>query len=276
MENLLERALIFINRWSYVFYGVGALGLILYLRRAREAFRQRRYTPFPIEREEASAALRDALLIMLVIIAILGTTFYIDRILLADVPSAGADQSLFERGRSLFVAPTPPAIALLPQESPEDQSEQEDNTESSKENSPESTRESKATEEEGTAAQEESPSIEETATPIIILSSKPVAACEVPGVKITSPANGEVISGDVVIMGSASIDGFQSYKIEYGKGISPDSFDLLGEKLDPVEEGLLLDGVSDSFTSGLWILRLTVLDEAGNSPTPCEIKIVIP
>ena len=108
MENLLERALIFINRWSYVFYGVGGLGLILYFRRAREAFHQRRYTPFPIEREEASTTLRDALLIMLVIIAILGTTFYIDRILLADLPSAGAEQSFFDR--AFFATPPPPAI----------------------------------------------------------------------------------------------------------------------------------------------------------------------
>lgn len=281
MENYLEQALIFIKRWNFVFYGVGALGLILYFRQAREAFHERRYTPFPIEREEASAALRGALLIMLVLIAILGTTFYIDRVLLADLPSAGAEQSFWERAQNIFIPPTPPAIGLPTQEdeegeTPEGETPQEESAEPNQENSPESTPEGTAIEEEGTATEEESPAIEETATPIIMLSEEPVAACEAPGVNITSPANGEVISGDVVIMGNAAIDGFQSYKIEYGQGISPDSFDLLGEKLDPVEEGLLLDGVTDSFTSGLWTLRLTVLDEAGNAPTPCEIKIVIP
>lgn len=262
-----------------MFYGVGALGLILYLRSAREAFHERRYTPFPIEREEASAALRGALFMMLVLIAILGTTFYIDRVLLADLPSTGAEQSFWERAQNIFIPPTPPAIGLPTEENeegetpedevPQEESQSDERAEPSPENSPEDAPES-------TEAQEESPAIEESATPIILLSEQPVAACEVPGVNITSPANGEVISGDVIIIGNAAIDGFQSYKIEYGQGISPDSLELLGEKSDPVEEGILLDGVSDAFTSGLWTLRLTVLDEAGNAPTPCEIQIVIP
>ena len=289
MENLLERALIFINRWSYVFYGVGGLGLILYFRRAREAFHQRRYTPFPIEREEASTTLRDALLIMLVIIAILGTTFYIDRILLADLPSAGAEQSFFDR--AFFATPTPPAIGSTIEQDEEGQPAEESNGESSQQDNPESaateedklsTPESAAAEEdklstpESTTAQEESVPTQEAATPTIEPTETPVAAsCEAPGVNITSPANGEVLRGNVAIVGDATIDRFQSYKIEYGKGISPDTFEVLGERLESIQEGLLMEWAIDSLDSGVWTVRLTVVDETGNGPTPCEIQVVI-
>jgi hypothetical protein len=66
MEDLWQRALLFIDRWSFVLYIVGILGVVRYLLVARDAYQQRRFTPFPIEREEAGALLRDSLILSLI------------------------------------------------------------------------------------------------------------------------------------------------------------------------------------------------------------------
>ena len=250
MENLLVRALIFINRWSYVFYIVGGLGIIVYLRRARKAFHQRRYTPFPIEREEASATLRDGLIIIIIIIAILATTFYIDRILLVDPsPATGADQSLFSP--SFFAIPTSPAIPSTSLFTP--------------------------TLSEGEEAVEKSENLEEAeAPPSIEASDVPPATCDIADVQISAPANAESVSGNVAIMGTANIDDFQFYKIEYGQGANPEFFTILGETvLEPVDNGLLMNWATDTLTSDIWTLRLTVVDQSGYFSSPCEIHVVI-
>lgn len=308
MDTLLPQALLAIDRWSFVIYAVGALGVLLYLLRAREAYRQRRFTPFPIEREEATATLRDALVIMVIMVAILATTFYIDRILLAapDAVIAPNDAPIAVERPS--PTPTSPAIGPQPSDVPTltPEGADADPTAASSEGGPDATPTEAAT---PTAPPPPSPTpappsptvpptmtpeptpTEVVATPIPTQPPPPTAPpppptpdrpavpaanCGTPGVQITSPGNGQVVSGSVTIRGTASIDRFQFYKVEYGAGTNPGSFASIGDTVpQPVTNGNLATWQTASFPAGVWALRLTVVDETGNFPPPCQIYVVI-
>ncbi len=112
----------------------------------------------------------------------------------------------------------------------------------------------------------------ETPTPAPL----PVVRCPLPGVCITSPVNGQVIQGQVTIRGTASIDAFQFYKVEYGMGETPQQWNSIGEvRRTPVADGALAVWDVSGFPPGAYRLRLTVVDMSGNFPPPYEISVVV-
>lgn len=113
-----------------------------------------------------------------------------------------------------------------------------------------------------------------TATPTRTPLPPPV--CPQPGVRITAPAMNQVIAGQVTIRGTAQIDQFQFYKLEYGLGEDPQQWNSIGDThRAPVADGAL--GVWDTagFPNGAFKLRLTVVDRSGNFPSPCEVRVII-
>ncbi|MGH2544897.1 MAG: hypothetical protein ACRDIB_19060, partial [Ardenticatenaceae bacterium] len=259
MEELLPRALAFIDRWSYVFYIVGGLGVLLYLLRARDAFRQRRYTPFPIEREESTAMLRDSFIILTILVAILATTYYIDRVLLSP-PAIAADNEGIAVAEATST-PTSPAIGPSPtSEATASVAAPETTPPSGAEEGASATLESAQTPPPGesptvaqpTATSPQPPTAQPTTTepppPTEVVEVSPIptqpppptdtpvptqppapptatsppppppvpaASCGSPGVQITSPGNGQAVNGTVGVFGTANIDRFQFYKLEY-------------------------------------------------------------
>lgn len=102
----------------------------------------------------------------------------------------------------------------------------------------------------------------------------PAAFCPSPGVQISSPGNGQHVSGAVDIYGTANIDNFQFYKVEYSGG---GGFSVIGDLVyTPVSGGYLTTWNAGGFGSGTYTLRLTVVDVSGNYPAPCEISVIIP
>ena len=86
----------------------------------------------------------------------------------------------------------------------------------------------------------------------------------------------QVIAGQVTIRGTAQIDQFQFYKLEYGLGENPQQWNSIGDiHRSPVADGAL--GVWDTagFPNGVFKLRLTVVDASGNFPAPCEVRVII-
>jgi hypothetical protein len=81
---------------------------------------------------------------------------------------------------------------------------------------------------------------------------------------ITYPKPSSIISGSVAIKGSANIEGFSGYKVEYSDASAPDTWTKIIDNKQPVEEGLL--GVwSVSNTEGRYNLRLTIMNASGES-----------
>ena len=104
----------------------------------------------------------------------------------------------------------------------------------------------------------------------------PAAACPDENVCITLPGMNASISGRVAIQGTANHDRFQFYKVEYGQGEKPTSWHVINDvHTSPVLNGLLEEFDTVSFPDGVYWLRLTVVDETGNFPPPCRVRVLI-
>jgi len=82
---------------------------------------------------------------------------------------------------------------------------------------------------------------------------------------ITSPGRYEEVSGIVDIYGSASGDNFQHYKVEYGSGTNPTSWNQLGSSIySQIDDDLLVSWDTDSTEDGTYTIKLTVVDIYGD------------
>lgn len=119
------------------------------------------------------------------------------------------------------------------------------------------------------------PTATPTATP------EPVAAapvCPDPRAVIVAPGVGQVLSGTVNILGTATHENFQYYKIEYAQGENVDpnaTFSYLADARVQVTGSLLATFDSADFANGAYTLKLTVVDNSGNFPPPCTVSVVI-
>lgn len=117
--------------------------------------------------------------------------------------------------------------------------------------------------------------------PVIVV-KKPTPAPLRPAVcnentKITFPRQGETLNspGTFSITGTASIEDFQFYKLELGVGEAPIDFFSIDEvKTNPIVNGILLrDWNTGALPEGTYILRLTVVDNRGQFPPPCDVLV---
>lgn len=124
-------------------------------------------------------------------------------------------------------------------------------------------------------------SVEEIVGPTTttISGSEIPSGCANPNATITSPEEGESISGLVEVSGAANIPGFAFYKIEV-RSLSPDAvWRAIGAGTEPVcDQGCNISEIlarwdASLVTPGEYIFRLMVLDAAGNAPLPCEVSV---
>jgi membrane peptidoglycan carboxypeptidase len=79
-------------------------------------------------------------------------------------------------------------------------------------------------------------------------------------VAFISPRPYEYVKGGVVITGNATLDGFQLYRVEVGKGLNPVEWKLLGgDYPTPVQGGPLAFWDTTQEEEGLYTLQLTVV-----------------
>ncbi len=219
----------------------GLLALILCIREIREAQRGRTQTIFSLERELASVRESRARVTLIAVLSVLAV-FTLLRF--AVVPSQNLPP--------VREATPTQVLILLPT-----------NTEAP----PTPTRTRIPTRPRPTSLP---PSETPTSTPL------PLPSCPLPGVCITSPAAGEAIKGQITIRGSAAIDAFQFYKLEYGMGETPQQWNSIGEvQRTPVVDGVLAVWNTSGFPAGVFKLRLTVVDASGNFPAPFEIGVIV-
>ncbi|MEI7743007.1 MAG: DUF6531 domain-containing protein, partial [Chloroflexota bacterium] len=87
-----------------------------------------------------------------------------------------------------------------------------------------------------------------------------------PTATILAPTANQPVGGDVSITGTATDAGsFKDYLIDVGAGLSPSSWTRIGSYASPVANGPLATW-STADLSGVYTLRLTVEDNAGNTP----------
>ena len=93
---------------------------------------------------------------------------------------------------------------------------------------------------------------------------------------LQQPGSNQEVSGTISIIGTATHDQFQYYKIEYAAGanatqgfayLAGDNSAVIGSRLATVDTRVL--------SNGQWTLQLIVVDQTGNFPPPCRVTISV-
>jgi hypothetical protein len=110
-----------------------------------------------------------------------------------------------------------------------------------------------------------------TTTPAPIVQAP---ACPDQRAVILRPGTNETVSGSVSMVGTATHESFQYYKVEYAPA-GAGSFSYLAGDKNPVVNGFLATINTNTLGNGAWTLQLTVVDQTGNWPSPCQVTIVV-
>ncbi|RIK32759.1 MAG: hypothetical protein DCC55_36280 [Chloroflexi bacterium] len=241
--------------WLYAVCGLVALFQIYRLWNVRN---ERRQAVFSLEREKAIHELQSIFSTALLLLLIMGGTYFTSTTLRDAVASQIAEAR----------APNPtPAIIPTPTNTPLPATETPTVTPTSPPDL-------------ATSAAEATPEFEqplEAPQPTDTPAPEPVvqaASCPDPRAVIAAPGNGQVVSGIVSVAGTASHEQFQYYKIEYASAGS-ESFNYLNGGNSPVINGVLITFDSTVLGNGGWTLRLIVVDNTGNFPPPCQVTVQI-
>lgn len=97
-----------------------------------------------------------------------------------------------------------------------------------------------------------------------------------PSVAVSYPRENEYVSGIINIVGTANIPNFQFYKVEYGQGEVPYHYSSIGEVMRVQKTGTtLVTWDTATVPNGVYLLRLTAVENSGQFPLPCDVRIVV-
>jgi hypothetical protein len=257
MPILIEYVTIYAS-WIYAVCGLAALYQIYRLWTVRAG---RRQAVFSLEREKAVRELQNIFSIALLLLLVMGLTYFTSTTL------AEAVAPLVEQARNptsiVAVPPTPTntPLAILATNTPP----------------PVTPTATFTLTEILTLTEHVVEAIEVVAPPTATPEPPPpvaAAACADQRALIASPGSGQTLSGLVTVVGTASHEQFQYYKIEYAPAGSQ-NFNYLDGGNSPVINGALITFDTTAIANGSWTLRLIVVDATGNFPTPCEVTVQI-
>jgi hypothetical protein len=247
----MDRVLRVIADYQWWLYGLLALLVLFYLRRAFLARRQGARSIFKLEQEQARGRYLRSVVVTIIILVILAAVFGTTNLLIPSLQRTPEPTATVTTGPlsepTLTTTPPPPTITptvtatrVLP---------------------------TRAVMPTGT------PQSPTTPTPLV----RP-PSCPNPGARITSPGMNQAVIGDVSVRGSASISDFHYFKIEVAPGPNPvdGQWTVVGElHYIAVEGGVLETFNSGAYPPGIYTLRLVVVDRTGNFPDPCRVTVTV-
>lgn len=257
MLNVLGQLLDFIDQHIVWLYGACLVVILLYLRSYLVARQESKNTTFTIEREVAihreGRAMTGIGIMLGIIVFLTATKFYI-------VPSVDLAALMPPTPTNTLPIPTvwEPTPTLTPVSTPEPVGAQPLPTAVSQ------------------------PTIAPTQPPVTPTEAAPPptepparpAACGDPNVSIVSPGMDATVSGVVAIIGTATHPQFQFYKVEYASGDEPGAWSVIGDvRRSPVVNGQLATMDTRILPNGTAWFRLTVVDQTGNYPNPCRVRV---
>lgn len=102
------------------------------------------------------------------------------------------------------------------------------------------------------------------------------AACADGRSMISAPGAGQIVGGIVGVTGTAQHESFQYYKLEYAPGAwAAGGFVYFDGSNSQVAGGLLGNLDTGVLPNGDYTIRLTVVDQTGNFPAPCDVALVV-
>jgi hypothetical protein len=240
----------FIKDYAPWVYGVCALVALWYLRAAILARRDRRYAVFALEREAALNHTYGAWTVAFVLLLIMGSVYFLSTVV------SDAVRPLVEA----VSTPTPvpqqaakaTAVATLPL--------------------PEASMDTPAPTRVPTPRPRPTQPLPTqpaaTAAPLV-----QAPGCPDPHAIISSPSINQHVSGMVPIVGTALVDNFKYYKLEFGTSENPGVWSYFAGGERPVQSGLLGTLNSGALAPGTYTIRVVVVDVTGNYPPPCQTVI---
>jgi hypothetical protein len=237
----------FIKEYAVWVYGACALVALWYLRVAFSARRERRFAVFTLEREAALNRTYGAWTAAFILLALTGLVYFLSTVV------SDAVQPLVDAVQT----PTPIVVArasatpTLPL--PETTSSTETPTPR-----PRPTRRP-----------------EPTLEPVTPTPAVQAPRCPDSRAVIASPGINAVVSGMVPIIGTATHENFQFYKLEYGSGTDPSVWSYFDGADRAVQGGRLGTLNAGALAPGTYSVRIVAVDKSGNFPPPCQTVIVI-
>jgi hypothetical protein len=251
--------------WIYALCGLVALYHIYKIWLVRS---ERQQAVFSLEREKAIHDTYNIFAVAMILLLAMGFTYFVSNTL------ADAVEPLVSNARDpnppLPFVPTPTntPLALIATNTPFPTVEPPGGAEVGAAETAEA--ESIATAEVET---ETAPTPEPIPTPAPVVQAP---ACTDSRAVLLRPGNNENVSGVINVIGTATHENFQYYKIEYAPGADAgDGFAYVGGGNSTITNGVLTSVDTRALNNGTWTLRLTVVDQTGNWPSPCQVTITI-
>jgi hypothetical protein len=91
---------------------------------------------------------------------------------------------------------------------------------------------------------------------------------------ISSPGVNQVVSGVIPIVGSASHEAFNFYKLEFASGANAgDGYVYFDGTAAPIQGGVLGNFNTTGLANGAYTIQLVVVDQTANYPPPCRVTV---
>ncbi len=237
------RPIVILDTWIYLLLGLIAL---FFLRVIVVARQDQTRSIFTLERENANARMTRAFIGLMIVLGLMLGVYYLSLVTPTIVPPPQNTPTPTPLIR-IPDTPTPPPLLLTPTPT----------------NTPLPTPTPIFTE-------------EETPTPVPNAPAPQVQApnCPNPGSVISQPGNGARVTGVVQVTGVANIDNFDYYKFEFRVPGGEWSFIERYENAVP-GGGVLGSWNSDTVVPGEYEFRLVVVDNIGNFPEPCVVRLIV-
>lgn len=247
--------------YIYLFCGLAALYQLYRLWQVRS---ERRQAIFSLERERAVRDLGSIFTVAMILLALMGLTYFASRTIPQAIVAAPAALAPLPPQFALVVTPTNTPLPVTPTDTP---------TATITPTPEPPTPDAAAAALTQQALPEATPTPEPEA-PAAQAGAPPV--CPDPRAIISSPGNGASVSGVFTIVGTARHDQFSYYKVEFAPGANVDQgFTYLADGRGEVFGGVLASVNSRGFANGPWTFQLTVVDQTGNFPDPCRVTLYI-
>lgn len=242
---------------------------LLQLYRTWQSRAERRQAIFSLEREKALNDLYNIFISAMVILLVMGMTYFVSTTLARAVEPVVED-TLNPQPQAIPLIPTPTNTPLpttpTPIATPTDVVTQQETV-------------AAAVSAQQTAAAPQTGLAQPTAAAATPTPPPPAVApalCPDGRSAIVSPGNGAVVSGSVAIVGTAQHDQFSYYKLEFAPGSgAAEGYVYFDGGQNPVSGGLLGNLNSAGLGNGIYTIQLVVVDVTGNYPQPCRVTLTV-
>lgn len=246
--------------YIYLVCGLVALYQLYRLWQVRS---ERRQAVFSLERERAVRDLGGIFTTAMVLLLLMGVTYFASRTLPQAIVAAPEAEPTLPPEFAIAITPTNTPLAVTPSATPTGTT-----TPTPEPPTPDPLQATQTAEvlanATPTATPEAPPAAPQTSAP----------ACLDARAVIASPGNGATVSGVFNLVGTATHEQFDFYKVEFAPGAdAQQGFTYLADGRGQVFDGTLASINTRGFANGPWTFQLTVVDLTGNFPDPCRVTL---